>query len=247
MVAIASLNPQHRTSTVRPSFAVVFHQDSQTEAVVCATRHQIDPDTNTMSIGTVISANQIAKTFSELNLGKVKKVYNCIPENVIFDSDHLLVWYKRRFVGDMWFRVGGKPQRLVVEWPPLLFAVGKIKKSMRVFALPSNSRPTEDTKLYHAPFMNINNVGLLCQGTASLPHEINFNSIKECEATLIDSQFTHVNHAHTFVHKTNNNSHFKYWKSKARNRKQEAVRLSPKEMSLAGITLQEFIQERIDG
>lgn len=247
MVAIAELTRNHPLSVVRPGFAVVFHQDSHSNAIVCATRHKIDPDNNTMSIGTVVSASQIAKTFSELTIEKSNKTFNCIPENVIFDSDQLLVWYKRRFVDTMWFRIGNKPQHLIVEWPPILFAACKNRHAMYVFALGKNTRPNEDSVLYNAPFMNINDRGLLCQGTAHLPHEISVGCLAECEATLLDSQFTHVNHEYTFSHPTNSNSHFKFWKSKARNRKQEPIRLSTKELSLAGMTLQNFLQEQANG
>lgn len=247
MVAISRISTQQKVSVIRPGFAVVFHQDSESSNIVCATRHRINPETNTLSIGTVLSASQVAKTFSELRIDKEKIKFECIPENVIFNSDQLIVWYKRRFIGDMWFRIGEKPQRLVVEWPPLLFAALKNKAAMHVFALGKNTRPTEKSILYHAPLMNINKQGLLCQGTAKLPHDISIASIAECESTLFDSQFTHVNHENTFSHKTNSQKHFLYWKSKSRNKKRDTVRINSKEMSPTGHTLLELIKEQLNG
>lgn len=245
MVAIAVLKSNHQESVVQPGFAVVFYEDSQSKMIVCATRHQVNSETNTLGLGTIISPSQITKTFSELNIDKSKKhALSCIPEKVIFDSDDLIVWYTKRFIGDMWFRHGSKPQRLVVEWPPLVFAAHKLNPALHVFALSKNTRPNEQTILFHAPLMNINDEGRLCQGTAHLPQDISINSIDECEATLFDSQFTHVNHEFTFKHETNNQTHFKYWKSKSRTRKQFPIRLTTNEMARAGLTLQEFIKEQ---
>ncbi len=247
MVAIAEIYRHERISVIRPSFAIVFHEDSLSNSIVCATRHKVNPDTHTLSIGTIVSAPQIAKTFSELKVEKSKQNTVCIPENVIYESDQLLVWFKRRFVGDMWFRHGSKPQRLNVEWPPLLFALLKKKQSMYVFALGKNSRPNENSVLYNAPFMNINERGHLCQGTAHLPIDLSTQSITECESTLFDSQFTHVNHEYTFRHKTDNKTHFSFWKSKAKTRSRVPVRLMTKELSLTGFNVQDFIQEHMNG
>lgn len=247
MVAVAEIYRHEIVSVIKPSFAVVFHEESLSNRVVCATRHQVNSDTNTLSIGTIISAPQIAKSFSELKVEKSKKSTLCIPENVIFDSDEILVWFKRRSVADMWFRHGSKPMRLVVEWPPVLFAAMKKTQSMFVFALGKNSRPKDSSILYHAPFMNINDRGHLCQGTAHLPNNICTGTIHECESTLLDSQFTHVNHEYTFRHKTDNTNHFNFWKSKAKAKDKLPKRLTTKELSPTGFTVQEFIEEHING
>lgn len=242
MVAISSMNSQYAPSIVKPEFAVVFYQDGSSNNVVCATRHKINPDTNSLSIGTIVSPSQIIKCFAKLNVAKYEREINCIPQSVLFESDELIVWHTKRFVGEMWFRHGKKPECLTVEWPPLLFAASKTTQSMHVFALSSNSRPTMDTRLLNAPLMNINSRGLLCQGTASLPAVITTDSIEECEATLFDSQFTHVNHESTFRHKTNDQKHFRFWKSHAQTRARSAKRLAGSSMSNADITLRDFIQ-----
>ncbi|RKT01769.1 PRTRC system protein B [Chryseobacterium defluvii] len=50
--------------------------------------------------------------------------------------------------------------------PPLLWKANKHKLSL--FALKSNRRPSERTKLFHAPFFNVYNNGSVCMGTVHI-------------------------------------------------------------------------------
>ncbi|OIV40962.1 PRTRC system protein B [Flavobacterium johnsoniae] len=50
--------------------------------------------------------------------------------------------------------------------PPMVWQA--TKNSLRVFALLSNSRPTEKTSLYYAPFFNIYEDGRVCMGSVSI-------------------------------------------------------------------------------
>lgn len=241
MVSIARVSHNSKESGIRPRFAVVFHEDSDTNNIVCATQHQVNSN-NTLSLGRVVSAPHISKAFSELNTGFSKQIFSCIPETVLYDSSERLVWYKRRFIGDMWFRVGSKPQRFTVEWPCLLFIVEKAQRQLRVFALPSNARPSANTRLYHAPLMNINGQGVLCQGTATLPSQITIETITQCENTIFDSQFTHVNHEFTLRKETSNKKHLAFWKSKSKTKTQPPERVSVKEMKFTKNTLGDIMQ-----
>jgi len=242
MVAISRVSHNPKASGIRPRFAVVFHEDDDTNKIVCATRHQINTN-NTLSLGRVVSASHISKAFSELNTGQSKQIVSWLPESVLCDSSEYLVWYKRRFVGEMWFRVGSKPESFTVEWPPLVFVANKSHRSLRVFTLPSNNRPTGRTRLYHAPLMNINSHGILCQGTAALPSQICIETIHHCESTLFDSQFTHVNHEFTLRKETSNKQHLDYWKGKAKNITQPAKRVSVKELKFTNSTLTDLTQD----
>lgn len=230
MVSIANVKYTAKETGVRPSFAVVFYESCSDKTIVSATRHQVNKN-NTLSIGRVISASQICNTFSDLNVGKDRSSFECFPESVLYESADLLVWYKKRFVGDMWFRLGKNPERLVVEWPPLLFIARKASPCLRVFALGSNKRPTKDTKLYHAPLMNIDAQGRLCQGTATLPRQITIGTISRSEETLLESQFTHVNHEHTLKIESTNSKHFAFWKAKSKKRKSPAQRVKVSELA----------------
>lgn len=234
MVAVCSKVKHEANSTgIRPSFAIVVYNDDRNGHTVCATRHQVRKD-NTLSLGRVISAMQITKVFAGLNTGQSSLSNQILPEFILVDSPDRLVWYKRRFIGEMWFRVGQKPECFVVEWTPLLFMADKERNSLRVFALGTNSRPNPETRLYHAPLMNINDFGDLCQGSAELPAEISVATIGACEASLIESQFTHVNHDRTLRRATSNAQHVEFWRNKSRTGVSNPQRVRSKELCPAG-------------
>lgn len=229
MVAIHEIKHTPTNFGVRPSFAVVFYEDGR--SIVSATKHQIR-NNNTLGLGRIISPEQITKVFSSLTHDTGQST-DLIPSSVLLDSPEQLIWYKKRFTGDMWFRVGSAPECLVVEWPPLLFVANKVSPSMRVFALGSNARPTLNSRLYHPPLMNINEAGQLCQGTAGLPPQITTASIPQCEGSLIDSQFTHVNHDFTLRQATSNQEHLAYWRQKAKTNKRPAQSVLVKELKFS--------------
>lgn len=233
MVAVCKVKHDPKSTGIRPSFAIVMYNDDRNGHTVCATRHQVR-ENNTLSLGRVVSAAQVAKVFAGLNTGQSTLSNQILPESVLVDSPDRLVWYKRRFVGEMWFRVGQKPECLVVEWTPLIFLADKERNALKVFALGSNSRPDPETRLYHAPLMNINGFGDLCQGSAQLPAEISVATIEACEASLIESQFTHVNHEHTLRGETSNAQHVDFWRKKSRTKTTSAKRVVTRELCPAG-------------
>lgn len=229
MVAVYKVKHEPGSTGIRPTFAIVMYNDDRSGHTVCATRHQVR-ENNTLSLGRVISAAQVAKVFAGLNTGQSTVSSQILPESVLVDSPDRLVWYKRRFVGEMWFRVGQKPECLVVEWTPLLFMADKERMTLRVFALGTNSRPGPETRLYHAPLMNINSYGNLCQGSAQLPTDISVVTIGACESSLIASQFTHVNHDHTLRAETSNAQHVDFWRKKSRTKTTNAQRVRAREL-----------------
>lgn len=233
MVAVCKVKHDPKSTGIRPSFAIVMYNDERNGHTVCATRHQVR-ENNTLSLGRVISAAQVVKVFAGLDTGQSTLSNQILPESVLVDSPDRLVWYKRRFVGEMWFRVGQKPECLVVEWTPLLFLADKERNALRVFALGTNSRPGPETRLYHAPLMNINGFGDLCQGSAKLPAEISVADIEACEASLIESQFTHVNHEHTLRGETSNAQHVDFWRKKSKTKTTKSKRVLTRELCPAG-------------
>lgn len=81
--------------------------------------------------------------------------------------------------------------------PPMLWKADK--NSLSVFAMKSGSRPTEQTKLYHAPFFNIYEDGKVCMGTVSIDIK-NSASVEEFiqawENYFFNSYFSHLINNH---------------------------------------------------
>lgn len=234
MVGIHKANFQTKTVGVEPSFALVFYKSVGGQSVLNVTRHAISNE-NKLSLGRIVSPQALVKELSGA-IGR-DATDTILPSNVLINAPDRIIWHTPRFVGDMWFRLGSKPTRLRVEWPPLLYIVKTTERRMNVFALGSNSRPTGKSKLYHAPLMNLDEHGSLCLGTAHLPRSITIDDLEACQASLVESQFTHTNHTMTLKGGATNTTHFAFWKSKAAKGKQGPGRVKASEMQPLGKTL----------
>ena len=242
---MANVNKVHRHAESVghiPHFALVFYSNGAGQLANLATKHRINAN-NQLGLGRVVSNQQITVALSEAANSGLNKVPQVLPSTLLVDTPATLVWYAKRKLQRMWFRVGSKPISFLVEWPPLLFQLSKDSRSLRVFALGSDQRPSERTRLYHAPLMNISDNGLLCQGTAKLPGELSVASIAECESTVYDSQFTHTNHDHTLKGGASDTQHVRYWRSKASSKKKGVERVNACELSFTGKRLGDLLLE----
>jgi PRTRC genetic system protein B len=77
-------------------------------------------------------------------------------------------------------------------WVPAMLYVAN-ERSLSVYALPSNERPDEETKLLNAPFHNVSNANV-CLGSAKVKKpDKNYSSImKYWEDMFWLSEFTHL-------------------------------------------------------
>lgn len=85
-------------------------------------------------------------------------------------------------------------QRNGMALTPGLVFVAKRQKMM-VFAVQGNERPDADTRLCHAPLMNVYENGKVCTGSMPLPDSTVAASIAKWEDAFWGSNFTHPNHA----------------------------------------------------
>jgi PRTRC genetic system protein B len=195
--------------SIYPVSAVVLYGNQLSRETKYATLHEVKAD-QSLGLGSIINAQALV-TFLQDSFDKVGENNDIILPNILMNTKSHLIWQKKRFINPMWFRTAKGVVSYNVEWPPLLFIANKIKKSLNVFALGSNSRAKSDSVIYHAPLMNIGIHGNLCLGNATMPSHISPSSIFECEAALIDSQFTHTNHARTIRGVGSNADHVKFW------------------------------------
>ncbi|MFH7010509.1 PRTRC system protein B [Flavobacterium sp. FlaQc-52] len=98
------------------------------------------------------------------------KPVGILPTNILHINPSrdkgAVIWYTKSQKRPLYFIEGlGIPsgQGFV---PPMVWQASK--NSLRVFAVLSNSRPTEKTPLYYAPFFNIYEDGRVCMGSVSI-------------------------------------------------------------------------------
>lgn len=202
-----------KKETPKAQLAIFFYGVNSSSAFDGATRHHIENDI--IQQGEYIEPNALLDLLSSKN----SQTLSLKPKCILAEDHEHLVWFSKKQKRKMWFRQASSEDSvfsLNVVWPTLLFVANKRKNSLMVFALSSDSYPTEKTKIYHAPLMNISSTGVVCQGTAVLPKIITVACIEDVEATIYDSLFTHVNHFQTLTlgddKKVSNTDHIRFWK-----------------------------------
>lgn len=195
------------------SFALCFFEsDASIEGV---TFHKVND--NKIQMGKYIDKDEalnFVKRISSKDSSTPQSAWN--SEDILIDTNRTLVFYRRSFKNRMWFRMPQGHFALNVPYPTLLYKVDRLTRNLNVWALDKDSRPTLDSKLYHAPLMNIDSNGELCQGTAPIPSELNNACRDKIVSALIDSNFSHVNHRNTLKIKDessiNNDIFVKFYK-----------------------------------
>lgn len=184
-----------------------------------ATQHSVSD--GVLGLGKVVPLKALVEQFQNVQPSGVPDL---LPDSVFVSTPGLFGWTTRGRFRPMWFNVADKRRGFSVCWPNLLWLADTNKRSLRVFAIGRSGRPSYDTRIYHAPLMNIDLRGFLCEGSAQLPERMEVTTIDAIEACLFESCFTHVNHHHTLRGGAGDRAHVAYWREKERSRKAVRVR-----------------------
>lgn len=114
------------------------------------------------------------------------------PEHVLAATPERVVWFEAARSRVMFFKsqdtfldgISGQtfPQ------PPLLFIAGD--RSLRVFALAENRRPTDSSPVFTAPYYNTSSRGV-CLGSMPLPSVLGVSDTESYADAFFHSAFTH--------------------------------------------------------
>lgn len=189
------------------------------ETYCSATRHAVDD--GKLGMGKVISLKSLADQLGEVGPGAEPAI---LPDSVFIHTTRLFGWTTPTRKHPMWFNVGGKRRGCNVVWPNMLWLADTKQRLLRVFAIGKGGRPGYESPVYHAPLMNIDSWGRLCEGSAHLPRKMTVEKLAEIEACVFDSYFTHVNHEKTLRCATDNRGHIRFWRTKERTRENVRVR-----------------------
>jgi len=186
----------------RPYAALVFyrakHADNLGGESALVTCHPVQLSDQ----GPVIGAGRVfgAKDQEELmailqNRLRETQQAALIPPTVLAMGDRYALWVMPGKQRPLPIRAGDRRLLLTVPWPTLL--VGVSESGLFVAALARNRRPTERTRLFHAPLMNVNGQGHVCTGSADLPQDVALAKLPAWEAVITHTFFTYVNHSKT--------------------------------------------------
>jgi PRTRC genetic system protein B len=172
------------------------YSNSQDQAVY-ASLHSVNdvgtpakPNVQIMA-GTPLTQNALIEL-----MGSISDTYTdnmeLLPENVLSFSPRHLIWWMPAGNKSIFFRnkeIGTRSAN--TPTPSLLFIISG--GQWYIFALKDNTRPNKDTILYHAPYFNVYDGGLICVGTAAIPKTLSTTKIPEWENAFFNSEFTHTN------------------------------------------------------
>lgn len=149
------------------------------------------------------------------------RIAGFIPENLLqfvhLPGGHFkMTWYRPAERHVLHFENALKIPTGEAWCPPMVWSIDK--KTLSIYALSDNKRPTPETKIYRAPFHNVDDDGDVCLGSAKVakPTERTYSAImKYWEDLFWLSIFTHLSSG-TSPTKTNVNM---LWKRLIANKK----------------------------
>jgi PRTRC genetic system protein B len=140
--------------------------------------------------GSLVSHQALSEIVEQL---APQRGLNFLPTEVLAACATGIVWWRRPAPAKVWFNTqdalgqknGTTPQ------PGLVFAA--TAAGWWVWAVKGSERPTPKTRLYQAPYYNVNGGGSICTGNVDLPDGLGIDSIQGYEAAFWGSRFTHPN------------------------------------------------------
>lgn len=134
--------------------------------------------------GKPLSETTLKRALESLNKNSKGLDKKILPGNVLYHSPEEMIFFTPAMVKPHLYKGGGQLR----PNPPLLWQVKS--KQLRLFALGSDQRPSEDSKIYHAPYFNTTPQGV-CTGDVKLPQEVSPHNQEAYIEGFFHSVFTH--------------------------------------------------------
>ena len=184
-----------------PKSALVFYETKGSNTDVYVEHFDMDSKGNPINAHplTVKEAGVLAKalqTETEKNRAFLKP-NGILPTNILHINPNAekgsVLWYTKAQKKQLYFVDSLQIPNGKVQVPSMVWKASK--NSLAVYALATDRRPTEKTKLHYAPFFNIYEDGKVCMGTVSIDIK-NSASVEEFvqawEHYFFNSYFSHL-------------------------------------------------------
>lgn len=173
--------------------ALLLYGESEERTVYC-THNRVVEDGNGVRLGEGVPVSVEALERLALALGR-RIASHLLHERVLAWGQETMTWWTPSAQRCMFFNTEDaflKDRKGLIPYPTLIFK--RKGNGWKVCALKTNSRPTADDHIYHCPFLNIDESGSICTGTAMLPAE-DLDNPEAWESAFFESRFTHSNFA----------------------------------------------------
>ncbi len=177
-----------------PRQAVVFYQSGDSSRQAVATAHDIDTASGQVRLkpGRLMNFRALREHLESFTepLPPIYPTERCVGVY----QDRLAWWVpagKRAFFWQTQEEAMNRFDRVPLACPALVL-VKRGQNDLRIFALKENTRPVASTKLYHAPFYNLDDDGKMCTGTLQEASRKEKNLCEFWERFFFHSAFTHA-------------------------------------------------------
>lgn len=202
-----------------PTTALVFYQTDERNKETYV--EYFDMDKSGKPINAHPLTEREAETLAKALIVKTQKEKNqdflkpkgILPTNILQinpSENSSVLWYTKSMKRQLFFTENLEIPNGRAEIPAMLWFANK--RSLKIFALANNRRPTEKTELFYAPFFNVYEDGNVCMGTVDV-HIQNSTSLKEFtekwEDYFFNSYFSHLMNEHNPI----NGNCVNLWKS----------------------------------
>lgn len=187
-----------------PTAALVFYEAKEANAEAYVEYFDMDSSGSPINAHplTVKEAQRLSKT---LNTAKESskaflKPQGIIAGNILYiDSSEngYVMWFTKATCKELFFTNGLDIPNGMANVPALLWIASKDK--LNIYALKSDRKPTENTRLYYAPFFNVYENGTVCMGSVDVNIKKS-SSLEEFttawESYFFNSYFSHLMQNH---------------------------------------------------
>ena len=189
-----------------PTTALVFYQNDERNKDTYVEYFDMDKNGNPINAHplTEREAKELIKALT-INTQKEKnqdflKPKGILPTNILQinpNENGSVLWFTKSMKRQLFFTENLEISNGMAEIPAMLWLANK--RSLKIFALSSNRRPTEKTELFYAPFFNVYENGNVCMGTVDVNFQ-NSTSLEEFtekwENYFFNSYFSHLMNEH---------------------------------------------------
>lgn len=203
-----------------PKSALVFYQNDERNKDTYVEHFDMDRNGNPINAHplTECEANTLIKALStqtkEEKSQEFLKTKGILPTNILHINPNVengyVIWYTKSMKRQLFFTENLEIPNGKAKIPAMLWLANK--RSLKIFVLSSNRRPTEKSPLFYAPFFNVYEDGNVCMGTVDV-HIQNSTSLEEFtkkwENYFFNSYFSHLMNEHNPI----NGNCISLWKS----------------------------------
>jgi PRTRC genetic system protein B len=126
--------------------------------------------------------------------------FEWLEPTTLVDTASTSVWYRPTRRRQLHLKAKKESIQFTVNFPSTLFIYHKLSRTVCMFALANDERPTLDAQLYLLPVGNVDGSGKLCLGSGAsfLPETVNQGSFKEVERCFFEALSTHTSTKYLF-------------------------------------------------